>query len=258
MKKIIATCLFTLFLVSSLFAQSNTQTNFTIAPPPLGYPEFPEEGSVSNKIDFLYASVQGKDFSLHGMFLGWVPRYGNDLVAIEGLLGMSVMNGDITTPYGSQSLTFIGMHMAPAIELPIYNSKDFKFIMFGGYDFNLTRTSFTTTDPYSSGTMTWYLDTSLYGPLLGFQMHFGFADTFIFSPFFMMKSISGTVDVSTDPAYVSMQQSYDIPSYTVTTYGFDIIETESGVSLSGILDMAQKTEENSDVKTYKFSISMKI
>jgi len=60
MKKIIATCLFTLFLVSSLFAQSNTQTNFTIAPPPLGYPEFPEEGSFSNKIDFLYASVQGK------------------------------------------------------------------------------------------------------------------------------------------------------------------------------------------------------
>jgi len=66
----------------------------------------------------------------------------------EGLLGMSVMNGDITTPYGSQSLTFIGMHMAPAIELPIYNSKDFKFIMFGGYDFSLTRTSFTTTDPF--------------------------------------------------------------------------------------------------------------
>jgi hypothetical protein len=66
MKKIIATCLFTLFLVSSLFAQSNTQTNFTIAPPPLGYPEFPRRRLFLQQNRFFVCLCAGK-----GFFIAW-------------------------------------------------------------------------------------------------------------------------------------------------------------------------------------------
>lgn len=56
--------------------------------------------------------------------------------------------------------------------------------------------------------------------------------------FIMVKSMQGSTDVTTDPAYVGLQSSYDIPSTTYTTYGFDIMETTSGVTVSGLINMA--------------------
>lgn len=247
-------------LVSTLlFAQSqNTQTNFTISPPPLGYPEYPEESAVSNTLNFTGAYISADQFSMYGMFLGWVPRYGGDWGAIECMLGMFVMNGELDTGYGKESLNFVGMDIAPALELPIVNDESFKFIMFGGFDLMITTTSFTTPDPYSSGTMTWTLTTGMYGPLLGFQLHIGFADTFMFSPFIMVKSLQGSTDVTTNPAYVGMQYSYDIPSTTYITYGFDIVEATSGVTLSGLINMAGQTNDTKGYNSYIFGVSIKL
>ncbi len=46
---LIALCF--LLLSVSAFSQSNTQTNFTISPPPLGYPEYPAESSVTQTLN---------------------------------------------------------------------------------------------------------------------------------------------------------------------------------------------------------------
>ncbi|MDH7554474.1 MAG: hypothetical protein QHH74_12555 [Spirochaetota bacterium] len=262
MKNKLTLYFFFLFILSAscLFAQSssNMQTNFSISPPPLGYPEYPQESSFSNTMNFTGAYISADQFSMVGMFLGWVPRYGGDWGAIEGMLGMFIMNGEIDTGFGKQSLNFVGFDMTPAFELPIVNQESFKFIFFGGYDLMLMTTSFTTTDPYSSGTMTWTLTTVMYGPVLGMQIHIGFADTFIFSPFLMMKSMQGSTDITTDPAYVGMQASYDIPSTTMISYGFDIIETTSGVTLSGLINMAGKTNETAGYNSYIFGVSIKL
>ncbi len=52
--------------------------------------------------------------------------------------------------------------------------------------------------------------------------------------------MQGSTDVTTDPAYVGMQTSYDIPSTTMISYGFDIIETTSGVTLSSLINWQVK------------------
>lgn len=245
--------------ISSVFAQSsNTQTNFNISPPPLGYPEFPEESKASQTIDGTFAYISGDNFSMVGVFAGWTPRFGGDWGAIQGMFGFFTVNGEIDTGFGKESLNFIGMDLAPAFEMPIVNGESFKLILFGGYDLMITTTSFSTSDPYSSGTLQWTLTTGMYGPLLGFQMHIKFAETFLFSPFIMVKSMQGSTDITTDPAYVGMQSSYDIPSTTYTTYGFDIMETTSGVTLSGLINMAGETKDTKGYNSYIFGISIKL
>ncbi|MGQ9844246.1 MAG: hypothetical protein ACUVRK_11895, partial [Spirochaetota bacterium] len=112
--------------------------------------------------------------------------------------------------------------------------------------------------PYSNGTIQWTLTTGMYGPLVGFQMHIKFAETFLFSPFIMVKSMHGSTDVTTDPAYVGLQSSYDIPVTTYTTYGFDIMETTSGVALSGLINMASETKDTKGYNSYIFGVSMKL
>ncbi len=252
--------LLVLLVVSNLFAQSGstTQTNFSISPPPLGYPEYPEESTGSNTLNASFAYISADQFSMVGVFLGWIPRYGGDWGAIEGMFGMFVMNGELDTGFGKESLNFIGFDLTPAFELPIVNQESFKFIFFGGYDLMLTTTSFTMPDPYSSGTMTITLTSGMYGPVLGMQIHIGFADTFTFSPFLMVKSLKGSTDITTDPAYVGMQTSYDIPSTTIISYGFDIIETTSGVTLSGLINMAGETKDTKGYNTYSLGVSAKL
>ncbi|MEW6528203.1 MAG: hypothetical protein AB1444_16240 [Spirochaetota bacterium] len=260
MKTKISLFLCFLFIATGLFAQSsNTQTNFSISPPPLGYPEYPEESSFSNTVNFTGAYISADKFSMVGMFLGWVPRYGGDWGAIDCMVGMFVMNGELDTDFGKESLNFVGFDLTPAFELPVVNQESFKFIFFGGYDLMLMTTSFTTPDYISgSGTMTITLTTGMYGPVLGMQMHIGFADTFIFSPFLMMKSMQGSTDITTEPAYVGMQTSYDIPSTTMISYGFDIIETTSGVTLSGLINMAGETNDTKGYTSYIFGVSIKL
>lgn len=249
-----------LLVVSNLFAQSSstTQTNFTISPPPLGYPEYPDESAYSSKLDTTVAYIRAEEYSMIGVFLGWIPRYGGDWGAIEGMIGMFVINGEIDTGFGKESLNFVGFDLTPAFELPIVNKESFKFIFFGGYTLMLSTTSFTTPDPYSSGTMTWTLTAGMYGPVLGMQMHIALADTVMFSPFLMVKSLQGSTDVSTDPAYVGMQTSYDIPSTTMISYGFDIIETTSGITLSGLINMAGETNDTKGYTCYIFGVSFKL
>ncbi|MEJ5362212.1 MAG: hypothetical protein WHV26_09135 [Spirochaetota bacterium] len=242
-----------------LFAQSNTQTNFSISPPPLGYPEYPAESAFTQTLDFTVARISADQFSMIGMFVGWIPRYGGDWGAIEGMFGMFVMNGNIDTGYGKESLNFVGFDIAPSVELPIVNEESFKFIFFGGFDLMLMTTSFTTPDYISgSGTMTWTLTTGMYGPILGMQIHIGLSDTVIFSPFLMMKSMQGSTDINTDPAYVGMQSSYDIPSTTIISYGFDIMESTSGITLSGLINMAGETKDTEGYTCYIFGVSMKL
>ncbi|MGQ9843756.1 MAG: hypothetical protein ACUVRK_09335, partial [Spirochaetota bacterium] len=151
--------------ISSAFAQSsNTQTNFTISPPPLGYPEFPEESKVSQTIDATFASINADQLSMLGVFIGFTPRFGGDWGAIQGMFGFFTVNGEIDTGFGKESLNFIGMELAPAFEMPIVNGETFKLILFGGYDLMITTTSFSTSDPYSNGTIQWTLTTGMYGP----------------------------------------------------------------------------------------------
>ncbi|MGB4269698.1 MAG: hypothetical protein WBK20_11010 [Spirochaetota bacterium] len=246
-------------LTTSVFAQSNTQTNFSISPPPLGYPEYPDESAVSSEFNGTFAYLSADEFSMTGVFAGWVPRYGGSWGAIEGMIGVFVMNGDIDTGFGKESLNFVGFDLAPVAELPLVIEKSFKFIFFGGFDLMLMTTSFTTTDPYSSGnTMTWTLATVMYGPVLGMQIHIGLADSLMFSPFLMVKSLRGSTDITTDPAYVGMQSSYDIPATTTISYGFDIIETTSGVTLSGLLNMVGETTDTESYNVYMFSVSFKL
>ncbi len=175
------------------------------------------------------------------------------------MVSMFVMSGDIDMGSGSQSLTFVGFDLAPAIELPIINTEPFKLVLFGGFDMLLSRASFSTTDPYSSGnTMKWYFDTVQYGPLAGIQAHIALAESLLLSPFVMIKSMRGSVDVTTDPAYVGFQTSYDIPAFTVMTYGFDIVEKTTGLTLSGLLQLTGSTSETQSVKSYVFGVSIKL
>ncbi len=247
-----------LILTASAFAQSNTQTNFSISPPPLGYPEYPDESAVSSEFNGTFAYISADEFTMRGIFAGWIPRYGGSWGAIEGMIGIFVMNGDIDTGYGKDYLNFVGFDLAPVAELPLVNEESFKFIFFGGFDLMLMTTSFTTPDPYSSGdTMTLTLTTGMYGPVLGIQMHIGFGGTFMFSPFIMVKSLRGSTDVMTDPAYAGMQSSYDIPATTIISYGFDLIDKD-GVTLSGLLNMAGKTKDNESYNVYMFGMSIKL
>jgi hypothetical protein len=254
---LIALCF--LFLSAPVFSQSSTQTNFTISPPPLGYPEYPAESSVTQTLNMTGAFIKGDTVSIKGFYMGWIPRYGTDWMALDGLLGLFVLSGDIDTSYGKQSLSVVGFNLAPAVELPVINSDIIKLIIFAGYDLSYSRTTFATTDPFSAGNkLTWYLGTTQHGPIAGIQCHLIFADSFMISPFFLMKTARGSVDISTDPAYTVLQTSYDLESYTVTTYGFDIIETGSGITLSGLIQMTGKTNDTEEIKTYTFGASMKI
>jgi hypothetical protein len=136
------------------------------------------------------AFIKGDTVSMKGFYMGWIPRYGTDWMAIDGLLGLFVMSGDIDVSYGKQSLSMVGFNFTPAMELPVINSDIVKLIIFAGYDLSYSRTTFSTTDPYSAGNkLTWYLDTTQHGPVVGMQCHFIIADSFMISPFFLMKTV---------------------------------------------------------------------
>ena len=242
---------FSVLCLSTISFSSDTQTNFTISPPPLGYPEY-KEFNVTSKLDFNISSISGNNISLFGVFVGWTPRLSSEIGALNLMIGLFNMNGKVS---GNQ-ITFSGAEMIPCFEAPIVNDETIKFIIFAGPTFSYSLASFDMYDPYYGSNVTIFIDTTLSGLIAGFQIHIFLDETLVFSPFILLKSVSGKGSIDGGSSY--MNTTYDIPTTSSMTFGFDIIEKETGITLSGIIQMLNKTSTTDSVNVYSFGIGIRL
>lgn len=246
------TALFLFVNAAPVFSQSQTQTNFTISPPPLGYPEYPEEGTLYNRFDGSFISISNDDIDFKGIGMYYTPRYSFSQAAINCQIGIYNIFGSVGIGGSDTDINFVGLNITPNIEIQVFDFSDMSLILFAGYDFSTNRGSYMINNFTFDGTnyydVTVYMNTSMYGPVAGMQMQMGMGEGLVFSPFFMIKKTGGKMTTSADPAFVYFENEYDIPSFTSMTYGFDILHEPSGVSLSGILQSSRASGESEDMR----------
>ena len=257
MKKLFYFVIFLSF--SSLFAATstteNTEMNFVIAPPPLGYPEFNDTFTMNQKVDLTIAKITHPQFNIAGFGLGYIPRYADKNFGVDLYMGFNFMTGKIMD---LATISMIGLDFIPNLELVAINTSFLKAIIFAGYNLSLWvgnyTMSYTLNDQTYSSTTT--SNTSLYGLLTGFQFHILPIDEIIISPFAYIKKLQGTTTLTSTYNNQSYSTKSDIPPFTSMTLGFDVIFTPAGLTLSSIFEKRKK--ETDDIKQIMFSLGFKL
>jgi hypothetical protein len=233
---------------TSVFAANADNSSFSIAPPPIANPVFDsKEGDM--KIRGTYLTMESNptatgtsQFKLKGYGIDIVSRKAfNSVLAIDGGIGVTYLDGNMG---GGSALTGMTMPITVNLEVQPVRTDVFNLIVFAGPQFSLSYMEVDTPGMYVS------IDSYVYGIQVGAQMGFNIKDTIGIDVFGMTLSQSGTQDVYTSYG----DYSYDIPSYTTTTYGLDFVYLPWGVALSSILQEAGKGESNG-MKTHMYQLA---
>lgn len=242
-------------MISICFAQAQNQkyqTNFSIAPPPLGYPEYPDQFTLDGSLNAQYSRAWSDDFTFNFFAGGFGPRFGMSHGALNTPITLYL--ADITFGTGDQKMTgfMLGYNFTPSLEIPIIYTETFKLIPFVGYDINgsylyINAGELTAINVY----------TFLHGFVAGAQFHIAITDNLLVSPFAMLKVISGSTDVEVSSGYYDYEYSYSIPTYKTMTYGFDIIETSTRICLSTMLQLVNQVKDQQAVKMITIGITLK-
>lgn len=224
---------------SAASSASSNNPQFTIAPPPLAYPDYSEPGKDQDRITGQYITISGSDLSLKGFGFDFGLRHpleptGNGKgQGISLATGLSVLSGTVST----LDLTYVNFLVAGNYEYEAYKGNGQNAVLFAGPQLSLFSMSASGTgvDVTSSGTFIGYQ--------LGGQYTFT-AEQFKISPWGMYMSMSGTV--STDVTITGFGTTSSSSSVTVTStaFGFDVLHTPSGVTLSSIFQATSGSDNN--------------
>lgn len=221
----VSLCLF-LFSIN-IYAEnvSKTDSSFTISQPPLGYPQYYDDGfNKRNRFNISYHNYDTSLYKLKGASISNNTRLlGGNRGALSLQYGGFYLTGN--EDWGTDEkidFTVYGFNVEPVVELLLFEKTDekdrgVKIIPFLGFDggfqfFKQTSSDFK--DDYYS---------RFYGPSGGVQAHLGNFNKILFSPFIIIRHIRGT-SVSDDADFNF--------TYTNIGYGFDVIWR--GFSLSGL------------------------
>lgn len=227
---------------SSVFAQG-TEPQFTIAPPPLAYPDYTAPGTTQGKTTFTYIGVSAEGFDMTGLggaitFRSVGEKLPDDLgqgFSMGG--GFYVLSGQGSglTLSGFQ-LTFLGNYereLAPNL------------IGFGGLNFAEQYLQLTGDT----------IEVDVLTVLLGFQAgaQYSFeAGELTYSPWLMYQRSSGSASADVYLAGGGYYSYTADVTVTTTVIGFDILHGPSGVTLSGMLQQATG-DSSSDVTILQVS-----
>lgn len=226
---------------SPVAAQSGSQPQIVIAPPPLAYPDYAE--GQQGRFGVTYLNVQVDDFELDGLGFSVNERNAkldeNEMGSAVGLLfNMFVLAGGD----GGTDVQSVGLGFGANLEREVAKGEGSSFVLFGGGSFNYANTY------VDMGFADAYVDTLLLGLQAGGQYN---VDTngFTVSPYFTYLVQSGTADTEVNvytPCCSSTSSSEDV-SVTSTVLGIDVLHIASGVTLSGLMQQATSDDSDADV-----------
>lgn len=229
-------------LSSSVHAE---QSNFQISPPPIATPEF-NAGQVDKKVSATYVGITGTGLDLNGAGGNFVVRQANsDATALDFSAGAFLMSGTMESGTSKGDLFFMSIPLGVNFELQPVKNENVALILFAGPMMSLGFSSF----DFKSGSVsvTTTTTTLLYGVQGGAQ--FGIkAGDFTISPFGMVQSQQGTASSSSSSSGGggSSSTSVDIPAFTSTSYGLDILYRPWNMTLSSMLQEAAKSGSGSN------------
>lgn len=225
-----------------------SQSNFSVTPPPIASPYF-EAGKGEGKTRLTYLSIKGQGIDLKGGGFDFVGRNAfSDTWAGDVAVGFLGMTADLT---GGGSLTLFNIPFSLNLELQPYKGDILSAIIFAGPTLNLGFGFMDIPNPLGGGSTTASITTVFYGAQAGLQLGIQAGD-FNLSPFAMVQSQKGSSTVTVEDTSTTV----DIPAVTTTSYGFDILYTPWDMTLSSVLQEAEKADQNTPgFKTRIYQIS---
>jgi len=242
----------------SAYAQSGgDEPTFSVAPPPLAYPDY--EIGEQSRFSAASIKVSAPSLSMSGFNLSynnrrpWMSEGETPLGRAVGMAySFSYMSGTGAGIDISAMTQYLGIN---------YEHEGFKEsrangILFIGPSMNFLNTSVTGSGPG------YYFDSTSSGILFGYQygVQVSFdVEALKISPFYQVSSSSGTINSESyfsmySPCCYSSSSSTSVSiTLKTTSFGFDILHTPSGFTLSSLSQLAQGGK--SDVKVTILQIS---
>lgn len=216
------------------------QSNFSITPPPIASPTF-IEGDSEMKFRGTIVSISGPDISLSGAGADMVLRkaFSNEFAG-DLQFGVFGIGGDIGSGIYQESVTMSMFQMAANLELQPFKTDTLNMIIFTGLTLSASLMSGDSFDA----------TTSLAGIQVGMQLGLKAGD-FHIDPFFMTTSQSGSATTSTSMG----DYTADIPAFTTTSVGLDIVYIPANLTLSSIIQQAAEQDTNSDYDVTIFQVA---
>lgn len=231
-------------------ASAAQQSNFSVAPPPIASPYF-EAGKGEGKFRFTYLTISGQGMDLTGGGFDFVGRSAfSDKLAGDVAAGMLIIGADLA---GGGTMTLVNIPISLNLELQAYKGDVMSAIVFAGPAMIMTPGSMEM--KVGTTTMTASIFNFLYGAQAGLQLGVKLGD-FTLSPFAMAQSLQGTSTVTITVSGQSQSTTTDIPAYTTTSYGADLMYTPWGLTLSSVLQEANKADNQTPgFKTHIYTLS---
>lgn len=234
-----------LFAISLTFLDLSyaAQSNFSVSPPPIASPDF-EAGKGEGRLTAIYIGMKGQGFEMTGGGVNFIYRKAiSDIIALDGSAGAIGIGGTAGSGQSASDITVGVIPLSINIEFQLTKG----LILYGGLPYMFSAISIEIPGPsndiFSDTTLTGYQGGAQYGINTG---------DFKITPFVMFQSLGGKTTTT-----IGSQQSTSttIPSYTVTSYGLDVLYVPWNVTLSSLLQQAAKTGNNEAIKTTIIQLS---
>lgn len=202
-----------------------------------------------------YATIKGDAFDFKGYGINGVSRQAmSNEFAMDVSVGMFILDGSIDLAgLGSMDMTMMSIPFSVNGEYQAIKTPAASLIFFAGPTMSISTgsidSSYTILGTTYSDTIT--TTTTLFGVQGGGQVSGRLGD-FKVSPFAMIQSQSGS---STSESSYGSSTTTDIPSYTTTSFGVDVLYVPWNMTLSSVLQQAAKSGDNEEVKTNIFQMS---
>lgn len=231
------------------------QNSFSITPPPIVAPTF-EAGKTEGKVRFTYLSMEGNGTEFTGGGVDAIGRKafsGSFAGDFQG--GLFVLGGDMATaPTSTTKISTTMMNLLFGVngEFQAYKGDVFSALLFAGPNTTFLFGTYDMTIPCgltATCTDTITVTGNLFGLQAGIQFGISLGD-FSFDPFAMISSQSGSM---TSSSSYGGSQTVTIDAFSTTSFGIDITYKPWNLSLSAILQEAEK-QSNKDKEGMKTSI----
>lgn len=231
------------FTAGAAFAQ---QSSFSVAPPPIASPSF-EAGKGEGKFRFTYLTISGEGMDLKGGGFDFVGRSAfSESLAGDVSVGFLFMSADFT----AGSMFLMNIPFSANLELQAYKGDVLSTILFAGPAMIMTPGSMEMT--IMNQTYTYSIFNFMYGAQAGVQLGVKLGDVTL-APFAMAQNLRGSSTITDDQGNST---TTDIPAYTTTSYGADLVYAPWGLTLSSVLQEAKKADDQTPgYKTHMYTLS---
>lgn len=233
-------------LSRELSAQTDdVSVSFTIAPPPVSYPEM-KAGEQVMKLGGAFLSVDADVLKMKGALPSFSVQISpSDVLAINVQTGLGIITGNKYDMFLMQIPFRLGMQYQMA------KMDKLTFFTFGGTGFDLGISSMNIKSSMPGGSIkTSVLGLSFMVPFQGgLQANYDLAG-FVISPYATMNVTMGFINststttgtVSGFPVAETSDDTKSIPTYTNIVFGFDALYKPWGVSLSSFIQNSKDTK----------------